>query len=130
VQKTVLMNSPMITSTGHSQVWVKVNAPIDAGIADVVSILNRIEGLHTLDSCEGISGAKPAHVYFNYGDWHQIGDLMFNRLGPALFERFGSEATVSVELFNYSEPMGKLSFDKEATPSVASVLDQLLHERP
>jgi hypothetical protein len=55
---------------------------------------------------------------------------MFDRIGPALWERLGSEALVSVEIFNESEPMGKLSFDKEATDVVASLLDQLLQERP
>ena len=122
--------APHVTSTGHAQVWVKVNAPVDAGIAHLVAILNRIDGLYTLDSCEGIAGEKPAHVYFNYGDWLQIGDLMFNRIGPALFDRFGSEATVSVEVFNGSDPMGKLAFDKEATNAVAYFLEHLLHERP
>lgn len=120
------MSAPRVTSSGHSQVWVKVNAPIDAGIAQIVLILNRIEGLHTLDSCEGITDEKPAHVYFNYGDWRQIGDLMFNRIGPALFDRFGSETSVSVEVFNGSDPMGKLSFDKEATDAVTFVLGDLL----
>jgi hypothetical protein len=116
--------------SGHDQVWVKVNAPVDAGIAEVVSILNRFEGLYTLDSCEGIAGEKPAHVYFNYGDWRQIGDLMFDHIGPALFSKFGNEAIVSLEVFNGSEPMGKLSFDKEATCDVASLLERLVHERP
>jgi hypothetical protein len=114
----------------HEQVWVKVNAPVDRGIARIVAILSSIEGLRTLDSCEGIAGYKPAHVYFNFGSWAKIGSLMFDRIGPALWERLGSEALVSVEIFNESEPMGKLSFDKEATDVVASLLDQLLQERP
>jgi hypothetical protein len=114
----------------HEQVWVKVNVPVDRGIARVVSILNRLEGLHTLDSCEGILGAKPAHVYFNYGDWRRIGQLVFEQIGPALWGKFGNEAVVSLEVFNESEPMGKLSFDKEATDAVASLLDGLFYERP
>ena len=118
-----------VTET-HEQVWVKVNAPVDRGIARIVSILNRLDGLRTIDSCEGIMGAKPAHVYFNYGDWRQISELMFGRIGPTLWGRFGNEAVVSLEVFNESEPMGKLSFDKEATDVVASLLDELLQERP
>lgn len=115
----------------HEQVWVKVNSQVDRGIASVVSVLNSVDGLQTLDSCEGIHGSKPAHVYFNYGNWQKMGDFMFNRIGPDLWQHFGNEALVSVEMFNGSEPMGKLIFDKEATNVVASILEQrLLHERP
>jgi hypothetical protein len=114
----------------HEQVWIKVNAPVDRGIAQIVSILNRLDGLRTLDSCEGIPSQTPAHIYFNYGDWRKIGALMFERIGPALWGRLGSDAVVSLEIFNASEPMGKLSFDKEATNMVASLLDQLIYERP
>ena len=114
----------------HEQTWVKVNAQVDRGIARVVSLLNSLDGLQTIDSCEGIAGSKPAHVYFNYGDWRKLGALMFERIGPALWAQFGREALVSVEMFNGSEPMGKLSFDKEATSVVASLLESLLHDRP
>jgi hypothetical protein len=114
----------------HEQIWVKVNAPVDRGIASIVSALNSIEGLRTLDSCEGIAGHKPAHVYFNYGDWRSLSAFMFEKIGPALWKEFGSEATVSVEIFNESEPLGKLSFEKEATRRVASLLTDLLYERP
>jgi len=118
------------STESHEQVWVKVNAPVDRGIARTVSILNRLNGLHTIDSCEGIAGSKSAHVYFNYGDWRQIGQLMFETIGPAIWGRFGNDAVVSLEIFNESEPMGKLSFDKEATNVVASLLDQVIYERP
>jgi hypothetical protein len=119
-----------VTSSGHHQVWVKVNAPVDAGIAHVVEILNRIPGLQTLDSCEGIPGKKPAHVYFNYGDWKKICRFTFSCLGPKLAKATDGEATASVEVFNGSNPMGKLSFDTEATAKVTSVLEGLIHERP
>ena len=115
----------------HEQVWIKVNAPVDRGVVRVVAALNRLDGLHTLDSCEGIAGEKPAHVYFNYGDWRQISHLIFERIGPALWGQCGNGAVVSLEIFNESEPMGKLSFDKEATDVVASILEGALnYERP
>jgi hypothetical protein len=114
----------------HEQVWIKVNAPVDRGIARVVSLLSEFQCLHTLDSCEGIEGGKPAHVYFNCGDWRELGHLLFDQIGPALWRRFGNDAVVSLEIFNDSRPMGKLSFDNEATDVVASVLDSLVHDRP
>jgi hypothetical protein len=73
-----------------------------------------------------VAGSRPAYVYFNYGAWQQIGALLFERLGPPLWHRLEDQATISLEVSNNSEPMGKLSFDKEATDSVASLLDELL----
>jgi hypothetical protein len=115
---------------GHEQVSVKVNAKVDREIAPVVSLLSEIDGLETVASCEGVSGSAPAYVYFNYGDWHKLGALLFERLGPTLWASLQDEATVSLEIFNDSEPMGKLTFDKEATGRVASLLEQLLQARP
>ena len=37
----------------HAQTFVKVNAPVDSGIAPLVSALSRFPGLVTLSSCEG-----------------------------------------------------------------------------
>jgi hypothetical protein len=50
----------------HSTINIKVNAPVDRGIAPLVLALNRFDGLLTLDSCEGYKD-KPAYVYFRYG---------------------------------------------------------------
>ena len=50
----------------HSTTNIKVNAPVDKGIAPLVLALNRFDGLLTLDSCEGDKN-KPAYVYFRYG---------------------------------------------------------------
>lgn len=114
----------------HEQTWVKVNAQVDKRIAPVIAKLNAIEGLQTLDSCQGVPGSKPAHVYFYYGEWQTISRFMFEVLGPRLALEIGDTGTASVEVFNGSQPMGKLVFDTEATNQVASVLDQLVHERP
>jgi hypothetical protein len=109
----------------HEQVWIKVNAQVDRGVAGVVAALNCLNGLRTIASCEGVSGEKPAYVYFNYGDWRKVGQLCFEVIGPPLWGRLKSSVTISFEIFNESEPMAKLAFDKEATNVVASVLAEL-----
>ncbi len=108
---------------GHKQVWVRVNAPVDSGVARIVELLNSIPKLQTVDSCQGIPGQKLAHVYFYYGDWKRISRFVFHKLRP-----IGKCA--SVEVFNGSLPLGKLSFEMKATTKVASILQRALQERP
>jgi hypothetical protein len=121
----------MVSIDEHRQVWAKVNAQVDEGIAEVVCLLNSIPDLQTLDSCQGTPlGVKPAHVYFYYGDWKNICHFMFEILGPQLAEAVTGNHIASVEVFNGSNPMGKLSFDTEATNVVTSVLRRVANYRP
>ena len=62
--------------TQHREVPVKVNAWVDEGIADLVSALSEIEGLVTLESCQGDKDGNDAFVVFRYGDWQQCGELL------------------------------------------------------
>lgn len=48
----------------HEEICVRVNAWIDKGVAPLVTALNEIERVVTVDSCEG--GERPAHVMFGY----------------------------------------------------------------
>ena len=52
---------------GHRQTLVKVNAPVDEGIADVVSALNGFPKLYTTQSCQGREDGF-SFVWFRYGD--------------------------------------------------------------
>ena len=115
---------------GHNQTWVKVNTPVDVGIAEVVRVLNDIPGLQTLDSCQGEPGQRPAHIYFQYGDWRQLGTLLFDRLGPAIRAKLPDDAHVTCEVFNGSSPTGRITFSPEATPMVASILNAVAYDRP
>ena len=49
--------------SAHTEVPVKVTAWVDEGIVPLVLVLNEIEGVMTLDSCQGDDGGL-AHVYF------------------------------------------------------------------
>lgn len=109
----------------HRQTFVKVNAEVDAGIAAVVSALNEIEGLQTIESCEGERGRKPAYVYFWFGNWQQISTLMFCEVAPGL-SGVNSDFRVAVEVFNGSRPTGKIEFSAEAADIVASALKKVV----
>ena len=51
----------------HQEIFVKVNALCDQGIAPLVEALNRINGLITLESCEEAVNGE-AWVFFTYGN--------------------------------------------------------------
>jgi len=122
----MLQSCPKKTMPMHSQTFVKVNAEVDTGIAAVVSALNEIEGLQTIDSCEGECGRKSAYVYFWFGDWDRLASLAFREIEPKLSAALGGDYRVSVEVFDGSRPTGKLEFSAEATEIVASALKQVV----
>jgi hypothetical protein len=110
----------------HAQTWVKVNAPVDAGVAELVSILNLVEGLETLQSCQGDPGGRNGYVYFACGDWRKMCEFVFQTIGPVLKTRVDEDATLIVEATSADSPMAKLSFKAEATGMVVSALKEAL----
>jgi hypothetical protein len=110
----------------HEQVWVKVNAPVDAGVAEVVSVLNTVEGLETLQSCQGDAGGRPGYVYFACGNWQKMCEFVFRKIGPVLKTKVDEDATLVVEATSADSPMAKLSFKAEATDIVVSALKEAL----
>ncbi|MBZ5510270.1 MAG: hypothetical protein LAN70_03790 [Acidobacteriia bacterium] len=110
----------------HEQVWIKVNAPVDAGVAEIVSLLNSVGGLETLQSCEGDVGGRNGYVYFTCGGWREICQLVFQKVGPVLKSRLEEDVTLNVEATSADAPMAKLSFKAEATGMVVSALNEVL----
>jgi len=110
----------------HEQVWVKVNAPVDADVAELVSVLNSVNGLETLQSCQGDAGGRNGYVYFACGDWRRMCEFVFQTLGPTLKRRVDEDATLIVEATSANAPMAKLSFKAEATGMVVSALKEVL----
>ncbi len=110
----------------HTQVWVKVNAPVDAGVAEIVAALNTVDGLETLQSCQGNPGESDGYVYFACGDWKRISQFVFEQVGPELKRKLDDDATLIIEATNADEPLAKLSFRAEATDLVVSTLKDVL----
>jgi hypothetical protein len=111
---------------GHEQVWVKVNAPVDAGVAEIVAVLNSVDGLETLQSCQGDAGGKSGYVYFACGDWQKMCQFVFQKIGPTLKSKVDEDAKLTVEATSADAPMAKLSFKAEATDTVVSALKEAL----
>ena len=110
----------------HDQIWVKVNAPVDAGVAEIVSVLNSVDGLETLQSCQGDSGGRSGYVYIACGDWQKMCHLVFQRIGPVLKNKVDEDAKLTVDATSSEAPMAKLSFKAEATDIVVSALKEAL----
>lgn len=73
----------------HKQVWVKVNAQVDERIAGLISEMNEVPGMQTVESCQGgvIEGRDDkacAFIYFYFGNWRKICRLAFDEMAPAL----------------------------------------------
>src|SRR5690242_9091203 len=52
----------------HVQTFVKVNAPVDEGIASVIEALALVPRLTTVASCQGDDESHGAIVYLRFGD--------------------------------------------------------------
>ncbi len=111
-------------SSGHRRVWVRVNAPVDEGVAPLVSLLSSVPGLETVDSCEGIHHKTEAYVYFYLGNWQEICQFAFGVIAPAV--RKVETASVAVEVFGDSSPMGKISSKAAALPRLIAALEEAL----
>lgn len=108
----------------HAQTWVKVNAPIDERIAELVASLNRIEGLETLQSCQGEPGERQGYVYFSFGEWQNLCRFVFDSIAPRLTQYLGED--VKLEIIAAERPMAKMSFSAEAIPHLTSALKEVV----
>ncbi len=104
--------------TSHRQVFVKVNAPVDEGIAEVVGLLSQVPGLETIESCQG--DPKRAFVLFRLGGWNELARFLAH-ITPDLIDPCES-VSVSAEAFNGSVPMGRIAFRPEAVSIVERAL--------
>jgi hypothetical protein len=108
----------------HTQTWIKVNAPIDSNIAELVSLLNRVEGLETIQSCQGDVGERQGYVYFSLGEWQNLCRFVFERIAPRVRDHLGED--VKLEVIAGERPMARMSFSAEAVPLVTSALKEVV----
>ena len=102
--------------TEHREIPIKVNAWVDEGIADLVAALSEIEGLVTLESCQGDKGGNDAFVVFRYGDWQKCGELLFGRFLPAMSPDLRAEISLRLEAYDIDTAQGWIVLDPCAVP--------------
>ncbi len=95
----------------HETVWVKVNVPVDRGVAALVEALSQFARLRTIESCQG----PPAWVCFDageeIGEWHQLADLVLDILAPAISQIEGARFEI---IADSGPPQGELTVCPEA----------------
>ncbi len=114
------------SGNGHTQVWVKVNAPVDRGLEALISALSTFPELQTFESCEG-DDHTPAWVGFTYGrdqhqQWHGIAEFALGFLGPGLAREVGDSASISVRVDDFGLAMGEISVRPGMIPEVTRAL--------
>ena len=87
-------------------------------------MLNKIEGLETLQSCQGERGEQHGYVYFSFGEWQNLCRFVFDSVAPRLIAYLGED--VKLEIIAAERPMAKMSFSAEAIPQVTSALKEVV----
>lgn len=122
----------------HRQIWLKVNAPVDEGVIDLIAALSAFPRLRTIESCEDI-GDGARWVCFQYGDedlerpWQQLAEFILGYFGPGLQQQVGDRADVSIRVTTSGLPRGELVVRCEAYPAAVKAIRKLrrdYHGRP
>ena len=98
---------------GHREIMVKVNAPVDEGIAPLVAALSSIDGLVTMESCQGDPPERDAFVVFRLGSWRECGEFLFGRLLPTLSDDLRSEISLRVEAYDSLSARGWITLPQK-----------------
>lgn len=118
----------------HTQTWVKVNAPVDEGVAELIGALCAFPKLRTIESCQGGEG-RPAWVCFQYADeaareWRGLAEFVLGYLGPGLARQVGDRAQIDIHVRSCGDCHGELRVWLEAMPQVLRALRRLRREFP
>ena len=116
----------------HTQIWAKVNAPVDAGVSRIVSALSEFSRLETVESCEGDRERGP-WVCFRYGaywenPWRDLAEFVLGYMAPRLSQIVGDDANVRIQATPGGQIFGELSIRPEAASNVEAALRELLRE--
>ena len=113
----------------HAQTWVKVNAPVDRAIAELVLALSKIDGLETIESCQDAPGHGNAFVFFRYGTWEECGVLMFDELLPMLEPDLRASVQLILRAYDADSPMGEIIVEPVAIPALSKQVCRLASSR-
>jgi hypothetical protein len=108
----------------HKEVSVKVNALADEGVAELVAALSEIDGLITLESCQGGDG-KDAFVQFRFGTWKDSGRLLFDYLLPSMSADLRSMVSVRIQAYDADTATASIAVEPSAVPLLSECVRRL-----
>lgn len=116
----------------HPQAWVKVNAPVDKSIKDLIIALNMFPRLQTIESCQGDSNKWP-WVCFYYGEhwkhqWKELSNFVLGFFGPGIVKKVGDVCNVSIRVTENGQILGELFVNPDAIPIVTKAITKLYRE--
>lgn len=113
----------------HEQVFIKVNAPVDRGVASLITALSSYPKLQTIESCEDSKGW--AWVMFVYGDaeiWQEVGGFVLGFIGPRIVQELGDRVTLNVHVSTSSLYRAEMAVRIGAIPATVKLLTKLRAE--
>lgn len=118
----------------HAQKWVKVNAPVDAALEELVRSLSAFPRLQTIESCQG-SRTRPAWVCFSYGNswehpWRELASFVLGYLGPGLKSRVGDRADLLLRVATSGRVQAELAVRPGAMRQTVTALRDLARRQP
>lgn len=127
--------------SSHVQTWVKVNAPVDEGIAQLIEALSAFPMLQTIESCQGgyprsdaDKEGMQAVVFFYYGQhdhahpYREISEFVLGYLGPGLMKELGDLVSIRIEVTMQYVIMGELMVRQGAMQRTIKTLKRLRRE--
>ena len=105
---------------------VKVNAFVDEGIAELVSVISCIPNLETIESCQGGYDERKAFVLFRLKKWRDTGQFLFDRLLPKLSPDLRSQVALSIRAYDNDNAIASIEFDAMAMPELINCIKTLL----
>lgn len=122
----------------HKQVWVKVNAPVDEGVAELIKALSAFPKLATFQSCQGgwkrsdvDEEGAPADVFFEYGQhdhahpYREIADFVLGYFGPGLMKEMGDLVSIHLNVETEYRIWALLSVRQGAMPRTIKTVKRL-----
>lgn len=109
----------------HRETQVKVNAFVDEGIAELVEALSAIDGLVTVESCQGdVEAEAAAFVLFRMADWQRLGEFLFEALHPAMQPDLRNMVMLRITSYGRGSALGSIDCSPRAiAPLVRCVRD-------
>src|SRR5580700_7381041 len=106
----------------HKEIPVNVIAWVDEGVAELVSALNLIPGIETLDSCENDGGAARVFFRFHKSAWETVRNT--DRIAKALQSEgeVGCPFEVSIEYRGEYNPIARLATAPESVNALSSAV--------